>query len=134
LPIIDVTVEDVVQRTRPAAREREPDGHRQEVADWRHAARADEHPADAGQQQQRHDPRLRERDVVAPRAPRHRLAAMGERRHDERCSERRCRRREVNARRRQQRGQAEERDRDERRHDELSVPEPRRDQNRDQRR
>ena len=67
---VDVGVHHVVERARAAAGEREPEHHREEVPAVRPAAGADEHPGRAGEEQQRHDPRLRQRDVVAPGAER----------------------------------------------------------------
>ncbi len=64
----------------------------------RPALGADEHAGGAGEQQQRHDPRLRQRDVVAPGPERQRLAAEREHERHERGRERRRRRRRRAAR------------------------------------
>ena len=89
---VDVAVEHVVERARAAAGEREPEQHRGELRPARPAARADEHPGRAGEEEERHDPRLRQRHVVAPRAERRRLAPERDRQRDERGGERGARR------------------------------------------
>ena len=92
---VDVAVEHVVERRGAAAREREPGEGRREELRRRAAVRADRCAADAGQEQQRHDSRLRQRHVVAPRARGHGAAAEREHGEHERRRERRRRQAEV---------------------------------------
>ena len=92
---VDVRVEHVVQRARAAAGEGEPGHRRREERERRQASRADDHAARAGEQEQRHDPRLRQRHVVAPGAGGDVLAAEGLRARDERGCERERGRRGV---------------------------------------
>ena len=61
---VDVPVEHVVEGRRTAAGEREPHHRGHGKARSGPAPRARDHPAEAGDQQQRHDPRLGERHVV----------------------------------------------------------------------
>ena len=77
---VDVAVDHVVERAGAAAGEREPDDERGQVAERRHALRADEHPADPGQEQQRHDPRLGQRHVVRASAGRQPVGAAARQR------------------------------------------------------
>ena len=67
-----------------------PSEHRRELDAAGPAARADEHPGGSGQEQQRHDPRLRQRHVVAPRPERERLAAERDGERHERRGQRRA--------------------------------------------
>ena len=62
---VDVAVEHVVERGCSAAGEREADHRDREEPERRHSLRADEHPGGAGEEEERHDPRLRQREVVA---------------------------------------------------------------------
>ncbi len=66
---VDVAVEDVVERRRAAAREREADHRGDRDLGAGPAVGAGDHPAEARDEQERHDPRLRQRDVVAPAIP-----------------------------------------------------------------
>ena len=72
---VDVAVEHVVESRRAAACEREPEHRHGEQAERRNTLRADEHPCGSGEEKQRHDPRLRQREVVACGGERCRLAA-----------------------------------------------------------
>jgi hypothetical protein len=74
---VDVAVEDVVQRTGAPAGEREAGHRRGEEAGGRHALCADEHPSGGSQQEQNHDARLREREVIPPGGAGDGLAASG---------------------------------------------------------
>src|SRR5256885_1109752 len=65
---IDVAVEVVVEGARTAAREREAEDRHREGAERRDAGGTDERTRAARQQEQRHDARLRQRQVVAPDA------------------------------------------------------------------
>ena len=83
---VDVGVEDVVERARRRRRRARARAiAAANVPSRRQPSRADEHAGGAGDEQQRHDPRLRQRHVVAPRAERQRLAAERQRGADERC-------------------------------------------------
>ena len=119
-------VEDVVQGRRAAAGEREPAERGDGEAERRPPLRAENEPAGARDEEQRHDPRLRQRDVVAPRRARGLDAAAehqrgsdhrrGERRaHPKRCAPgtpRRARSRARRSRRRRsERGRARARSR-----------------------
>ena len=64
--LVDVAVEDVVQRRGATAGEREAAEHGREQPERRHAVRADERARGGGDQEQHHDAGLRERHVVAP--------------------------------------------------------------------
>ena len=85
---VDVAVEHVVERGRSAAGEREADHRDREEPERRHALRADEHPGGAGEEEERHDPRLRQREVVARGGERRRFAAQRANDDDEREAER----------------------------------------------
>ena len=63
---VDVAVEHVIQRARPSTGEREPRHRGDEEAARRRSLRSDEHPARRGQQEEHHDARLRQGEVVAP--------------------------------------------------------------------
>ena len=121
---VEIAVEHVVERARAAAREREA-GHRdREQAERRHAFGADEHSRGAGQQQQGHDPRLGQRDVVAPGRGRDGLAAEGlgrdhERRRQREAGERKVRGLRDHECRRQERDQ-----RGQRGHEQPAVLDP----------
>jgi hypothetical protein len=84
---VDVAVEHVVERRRPATGQGEPEHRHDEEPEWRYALRADEHARGARQQEQRHDPRLRQREVVACGGERGGLAPAGPRQADERYAE-----------------------------------------------
>ena len=84
---VDVAVEQVVQRGGASACERQAEHGDREEAERRDALGADEHPGRAGQEQERHDPRLRQRQVVARRGERRRRSAQGARDDEEREAE-----------------------------------------------
>ncbi len=65
----------MIQRRGSSAREREPEHRYDEEIERRHALRADEHASGARDEQQAHDARLRQRDVVAPGGERRRFTA-----------------------------------------------------------
>ncbi len=73
--LVDVRVEHVVQRGGAAAGEREPAERRDGQPERRPALGAEHQSSGSGDEEQRHDPRLRQRDVVAPRRPRNLDAA-----------------------------------------------------------
>ena len=92
-------VEDVVQSRRAAARKREPEHRHGEQSERRDALRADEHSRGTGEEKQRHDPRLRQREVVAGGGERRCLAAEGSDDDDQGRAERNCRDTHVESRR-----------------------------------
>jgi hypothetical protein len=121
---VEVAIEHVVERARSAAGERQP-GHRDpEGRERRHAAGADEHPGRAGQQEQRHDPRLGQRDVVAPGRRGDGLAAEGPGCSNERRGEREARQRQVRRPRGHERGRQERDERGQRRPEQPPVRDP----------
>ena len=63
---IDVAVDDVVQRARAAAGQAESDECLRGTCQRRQAGGTHDHRRASGEQQQAHDARLRQRDVVAP--------------------------------------------------------------------
>ena len=111
---VDVAVEHMVEGARAAARQREADHRRDGDLPRRQAARAGDEAAEAGQQEQRHDPRLRQRDVVAEPAERLARLAVDEHGEDERRGEGGGREREVDSRRGDERRDAEQAEGDER--------------------
>jgi hypothetical protein len=113
---VDVAVEHVIQGARPAAGEREAAQRREREPGGGQAARAHDHAAGARDEEEHHDPRLGERDVVAPRAGRHRgPTAEGERGRHRRRGEGACAERDVEpARRLDERGVPGEREEEER--------------------
>jgi hypothetical protein len=131
---IDVGVEHVVERTRAAAGQREAGHRRQEEPAVGDALRTDEHPGGAREQQQRHDSRLRQRDVVPPGTGLDGIAAEAlDAQHQRRCERERgeqC----VKAGRGHERGEAEEDERDQRRDEQSPMRDPRCDDERHERR
>ena len=122
---VDVAVEQVVERARAAARERETDHRRDEEPERRHALRADEHPRRAGHEEQRHDPRLRQRHVVPPRSCLDARASEALHGRDACGGERDRGERDVQAWQRHRRGSSEEDERRERGNEESPVRDPR---------
>ena len=96
---VDVAVEHVVESRRAAAREREPEHRHGEQSERRNALCADEHPRGTGEEQQRHDSRLRQREVVPGGGERRCLAAEGSDDDDQGGAERYCRGTHVESRR-----------------------------------
>ena len=131
---VDVAVEDVVERARAAAGQREPEHRHGHQPRLRPAAGADDHPAQARQQQQAHDSRLGQRHVVAPGAGRHPPLAQNQRRRDERGREGERREDDVRDMARHQRRHAEQHQSRQRRRQQVPVLEPRSEHEHDERR
>ena len=83
---VDVPVEHVIERAGAAAGERQARHRDHEQPRGGETLCPDDHPACPGKQEQAHDPRLGQRQVVPPRRGGHRLAPERLRR----CDERRC--------------------------------------------
>ena len=62
---VDVSIEHVIERACTAAGEGETEQHKAEPPRIRRSARPDDHPARSSDEQERHDPRLRQGEVVA---------------------------------------------------------------------
>ncbi len=106
--LVDVAVEVVVERRRAAAGERETHHRHCEHAPRGHARGADERGRAAGQEQQRHHARLRQRDVVVHVAARRSPVPPGLGAEERRRAERERRRRQVDGGPGQQRGEPEQ--------------------------
>ena len=131
---VDVAVEHVVEGARAAAREGEPDHRGDGDVPRRQAAGACHEAAEAGDEEQRHDARLRERHVVAHGAERRPLLAMHECRQHECRRQRRGGQGEVDSRRGHESRDAEQAERHQRVRQQRTVAEPGADHERRQRR
>ena len=123
---VDVAVEHVVERARTAAGERQPGHGDGEQPRGREAAGADDHAAGPGEQQQAHDARLGQRQVVPPRRRGHRLAAERCSRRDERRGQGQRGERDVQGPPDHERGGDEESERGDGRPEQPPVRDPRR--------
>ena len=130
---VDVRVEHVVERAGAAAREREADHRGDEEVERGSALRADEHPGRARDEQQGHDPRLRQRHVVPPRPGRDGFAAEALRRGEGGSGERARGEGDVEAVRRHRGGGAEESQREQRGPEQPAVGGPAGDREGDER-
>jgi hypothetical protein len=131
---VDIPVEHVVERARAAARQGQA-GHRDdEQPHSGEAPRADDHPAGPSEQQQAHDSRLGQRQIVPPGRCGHRLTSERPSRRDERRGEGQPRERDVQGPPDRECGGGEESERGDRRPKQPPVRDPGRRDKRSERR